>query len=52
MIVRFRLLEDAATIAFESRDERALDYVLSKCNAGNRMLVEKINTMKSQLNKK
>ncbi|CAG2168046.1 unnamed protein product [Oppiella nova] len=50
--VRCGLLEDAAKFAYESKDVEALDYVCSKCGPTNRMLAEKINTMKSQLRSK
>jgi len=45
------MLEDAAKIAFEAKDDDALNYVLSKCGAANRMVAERINLMKSQLRK-
>jgi len=42
------MLEDAAKFALESKDEQALDYVISKCGPTNRLLVEKINNWKTQ----
>ncbi|XP_054162261.1 vacuolar protein sorting-associated protein 16 homolog [Oppia nitens] len=47
--VRCGLLEDAAKFAFEAKDIEALDYVLSKCGPTNRMLADKIITLKSQI---
>jgi len=47
--VKCGLLEDAAKFGFEAKDVEALDYVLSKCGPTNRILAEKISSMKNQL---
>ncbi|CAG2117553.1 unnamed protein product [Medioppia subpectinata] len=47
--VKCGLLEDAAKFAFEAKDVEALDYVSSRCGPTNRLLADKITTMKNQL---
>ncbi|KAG1669936.1 Vacuolar protein sorting-associated protein 16 [Nymphon striatum] len=42
-------LEEACKVAFEQKDEAALNHIQSKCGAANRMLAEKIAVMKAQL---
>lgn len=45
----FSMLEDAARLAAEQRDEYGLDCVLKRCGPQNRGLSERILEMKVQL---
>lgn len=47
-----RMLEEAAKIAYDAKDDYSLNYVLSKCGPTTRMVAEKISLMRSQLSKK
>ncbi|KAH8023314.1 hypothetical protein HPB51_011757 [Rhipicephalus microplus] len=48
-LVKIGNLEEAAKVAFEQKDEGALNFILSKCTAANRAVGDKIATMKQQL---
>jgi hypothetical protein len=47
--VKAGLLEQAAELAFQNKNEDELSLVLSKCTTANRVLIDRINTMKAQL---
>ncbi|XP_077525219.1 vacuolar protein sorting-associated protein 16 homolog [Amblyomma americanum] len=48
-LVKIGNLEEAAKVAFEQKDDSALNFILTKCTAANRAVSEKIATMKQQL---
>lgn len=48
-LVKLGNLEEAAKVAYEQKDDSALNFILSKCTAANRAVSEKIATMKQQL---
>uniref|UniRef100_A0A131XNR4 Vacuolar protein sorting-associated protein 16 homolog n=1 Tax=Hyalomma excavatum TaxID=257692 RepID=A0A131XNR4_9ACAR len=48
-LVKIGNLEEAAKVAFEQKDEGALNFILSKCTAAERAVSDKIATMKEQL---
>ncbi|KAG8236730.1 hypothetical protein J437_LFUL014226 [Ladona fulva] len=48
--IKAGLLEEAVQCAYEQKDDDALLYIQSKCNASNATLMEKINSYLLQLN--
>lgn len=46
------MLEEAAQTAYEQKDVQALRIVQTKCGAGDRHVLEKINAYLSQLSSK
>ena len=50
--IKMGQLEQAAELAFHNKNEDELNLVLSKCATTNRLLADRINSMKSQLSSK
>ena len=50
--IRMGQLDQAADLAFQNRNEDELNLVLSKCTSANRILADRINSMKLQLSSK
>jgi len=50
--IKLGQLDQAADLAFQNKNEDELNLVLSKCTSANRLLADRISSMKSQLSSK